>query len=61
MNDLTLKIIMKLPYSYFHKFIEAISHNKEWANRLNLEHRNVDIIHDINGLLSKDEHFCSRL
>ena len=61
MNNLTLKIIMKLPYSYFDKFLEAISFHKAWANRLTLEHKEVDIIHDIKGLLSTDIHFVPRI
>ncbi len=61
MNDLTLKIIMKLPYRYFDQFLEAISKYPIWANRLTLDNNEVDIIHDINGLLSADPHFIPRL
>ena len=52
---------MKLPYSYFDKFLEAISKYPIWANRLTLDNNDVDIIHDIDGLLSADPHFIPRL
>ena len=55
------KIADTLPFQYVLSFFEACAMNKEWAKRLKMNNRLFDILHDVNGILSKDEHFLPRL
>ncbi len=55
------KIANTMPFQYVLSFYEACAMNKEWADRLTMQNKLFDILHDINGILSKDKYFLPRL
>jgi len=55
------KIADTLPLKYVLSFFEACAMNEEWANRLTMNNKLFDILHDVKGILSKDKHFLPRL
>mgnify|MGYP003111336512 FL=1 len=55
------KIANTLPLQYVLSFFEACAMDEEWANRLTMDDRLFDILHDVKGILSKDKHFLPRL
>ncbi len=55
------KIAYTLPNADALYFLEACAMNKEWADRLTMEDKLFDILHDVNGILSKDKYFLPRL
>ena len=67
--ELTQKLKLKLPLSYWGKVEKVIELDKEWAERISKTNidkgldyvRMVDVVHDIRGILEQDEHFIPRL
>ena len=67
--ELTQKLKLKLPLSYWGKVDKLVKLDKEWAKRISkynidkgLDYvRMVDVVHDIRGILEQDEYFIPRL
>ena len=67
--ELTQKLKLKLPLSYWGKVDKLVEIDKEWAERISKTNidkgldyvRMVDVVHDIRGILEQDEHFIPRL
>lgn len=70
--ELTQKLKLKLPLSYWGKIDKLVELDREWAERINekmlsyvdekeLKRLFGDIEHDIKGILEEDEHFIPRL
>ena len=67
--ELTQKLKLKLPLSYWGKVDKLVEIDKEWAERISKTNidkgldyvRMVDVLHDVNGILQEDEHFVPRV
>ena len=74
--ELTQKLKLKLPLSYWGKVDKLVELDREWAERIskvNIDNWRAikgkginyvmfgDIEHDIKGILEEDEHFIPRL
>ena len=60
-NKELTKIIRTIPHQYIVQFLEACTIDKKWAERLTMNNKLFDILHDVNGILSKDKYFLPRL
>ena len=60
-NTELAKIIKTIPHQYIIQFLDACTIDKKWADRLTMDDRLFDILHDVNGILSKDKYFLPRL
>ena len=60
-NSELSKIIRTIPHQYIIQFLDACTIDKKWANRLTMEDKLFDILHDVRGIISKDEYFLPRL
>jgi hypothetical protein len=68
-QELQMRLKIKLPMSFWNKVDKVIELDREWAERIveyNIDKgfdyvRMVDVIHDLRGILQKDDHFLPRL
>lgn len=60
-NTELAKIIKTIPHQYIIQFLDACTIDKKWANRLTMENKLFDILHDVRGIISKDKYFLPRL
>ena len=55
------KIIRTIPHQFIIQFLDACTIDKKWASRLTMNNKLFDILHDVNGIVSRDKHFLTRL